>query len=103
MQQGMLDITIEYCAPCGYIPRVIELTAEVMQDRAVETYIRSWNLIPSRGGVFEVTVNGELLYSKKATGRHAEPGEIKTSLEAMLDTLRPAADEQSNTPNVSLS
>ena len=74
MQQGMLDITIEYCAPCGYTPRVVELTTEVMQDRAVETYIRSWKLIPSRGGVFEVTANGELIYSKKATGRHAEPG-----------------------------
>jgi selenoprotein W-related protein len=33
-------------------------------------------IIPSRGGVFEVTVDGELIYSKKATGRHAEPDEI---------------------------
>jgi selenoprotein W-related protein len=29
-------------------------------------------LIPSSGGVFEVTVGDELVYSKKATGRHAE-------------------------------
>lgn len=28
-------------------------------------------LVPSRGGVYEVTVDGELVYSKKATGRHA--------------------------------
>lgn len=27
-------------------------------------------------GVFDVTVDGELLYSKHATGRHAEPGEV---------------------------
>jgi selenoprotein W-related protein len=27
-------------------------------------------------GVFDVTVNGEMLYSKQATGRHAEDGEI---------------------------
>ena len=27
-------------------------------------------------GVFDVEVDGELLYSKKATGRHAEPGEV---------------------------
>lgn len=27
-------------------------------------------------GVFDVTVDGELLYSKKETGRHAEPGEV---------------------------
>ncbi len=29
-------------------------------------------LVPSSGGVFEVTVDGELVYSKKGTGRHAE-------------------------------
>jgi selenoprotein W-related protein len=27
-------------------------------------------------GIFDVTVDGEMLYSKHATGRHAEPGEI---------------------------
>ncbi len=28
------------------------------------------------GGVFEVTVDGRLIFSKKALGRHAKPGEI---------------------------
>ena len=27
-------------------------------------------------GVFDVEVDGELLYSKHATGRHAQPGEV---------------------------
>lgn len=30
----------------------------------------------SSGGVFEVTVNGKLVFSKKELGRHALPGEI---------------------------
>ncbi len=33
-------------------------------------------LAKSSGGVFEVTVDGKLLFSKKALGRHAEPGEV---------------------------
>ncbi len=41
-----------------------------------ESEIESITVIPSDGGRFEVTVNGELLYSKLQTGRHAEPGEI---------------------------
>jgi selenoprotein W-related protein len=41
-----------------------------------ESVIESITLLPSDGGVYEVTVNGQLLYSKKATGRHAEPGEV---------------------------
>ena len=33
-------------------------------------------LIPSGGGVFEVSVDDRLVFSKKALGRHAQPGEI---------------------------
>ena len=33
-------------------------------------------IVPSSGGVFDVVVNGELIFSKKNLGRHAEPGEV---------------------------
>ena len=33
-------------------------------------------IIPSRGGVYEVEVDGQLVYSKKATGRHADPDDV---------------------------
>jgi len=32
--------------------------------------------VPADKGRFEVTVDGELLFSKTALGRHAEPGEV---------------------------
>jgi selenoprotein W-related protein len=38
--------------------------------------IESLTLITGAAGVFDVTVDGERLYSKKETGRHAEPGEV---------------------------
>ena len=41
-----------------------------------ETKIASIRLIPSDGGRFEVTVGGELLFSKLKAGRHAQEGEI---------------------------
>jgi selenoprotein W-related protein len=41
-----------------------------------ERMIEEIKLTPSDGGRFEVTVNGQLLYSKLATHRHAEPGEV---------------------------
>lgn len=44
--------------------------------KAFETSIESLELVPSSGGVFEVEVNGSLVYSKKATGRHAGTGEV---------------------------
>lgn len=44
--------------------------------QAYEDRIQSITLVPSDEGRFEVTVDGELIYSKLTTGRHAEPGEI---------------------------
>jgi selenoprotein W-related protein len=41
-----------------------------------EHLVEEIKLIPSDGGRFEVTVSGQLMYSKLATHRHAEPGEI---------------------------
>jgi selenoprotein W-related protein len=33
-------------------------------------------LLEGSGGVFEVTQDGVLIFSKKALGRHAQPGEV---------------------------
>ncbi len=33
-------------------------------------------LIEGSGGVFEVIVDGDLVFSKKSLGRHAEDGEV---------------------------
>jgi len=41
-----------------------------------EHLIEEVKLIPSDGGKFEVSVNGQLWYSKLSTHRHAEPGAI---------------------------
>jgi selenoprotein W-related protein len=41
-----------------------------------EPEIETITLIPSDGGKYEIEVNGDLLYSKLETKRHAEPGEV---------------------------
>ena len=41
-----------------------------------EADIASVGLVPADGGRFEVSVNGELVFSKKQVGRHAEAGEV---------------------------
>jgi selenoprotein W-related protein len=66
------------------------LTTEILSERPLEIYIGSWNLIPSKGGLFEVTVNGDLIFSKKALGRHANPGEIRELIKEKLKQVRAA-------------
>jgi selenoprotein W-related protein len=46
--------------------------------RKYEAEIARLSLVPSDAGKFEVEVNGDLLFSKVRTGRHAEPGEVVT-------------------------
>jgi selenoprotein W-related protein len=42
-------------------------------------------LLPSSGGRFEVKVDDTLVFSKKALGRHAEPGEVANLVRAEID------------------
>jgi selenoprotein W-related protein len=52
----------------------VSLTDELLKN--YEHVIETITLVPSDGGRFEVTINGNLVYSKLQTHRHAEPGEI---------------------------
>ena len=52
----------------------MSLAEELLKN--YEHVIEGMTLVPSEGGRFEVSVNGQLLYSKLATHRHAEPGEV---------------------------
>ena len=45
--------------------------------------ISDLSLVPSRGGVFEVKVDGELVFSKKKTGRHANYDEVLASMRGL--------------------
>ena len=46
--------------------------------------IADLRLVTGDNGVFNVTVDGDLIYSKTQTGRHAEPGEV---LELFTDLM----------------
>ena len=50
-----------------------------------EHVIESVALVPSDEGRFEVSVNGNLVYSKLQTKRHAEAGEILNLVSKMVD------------------
>jgi selT/selW/selH-like putative selenoprotein len=51
------------------------LAAEIRKAKGIEA-----KLVRGGGGVFEVTANGQLIFSKKATGRFPEAKEILDKL-----------------------
>ena len=56
------------------MPRAVGLADELLQGWA--PIIETIELVSSSKGRFEVTVDGELVFSKATLKRHAEPGEV---------------------------
>jgi selenoprotein W-related protein len=50
----------------------------------LEHKIDEFTLIPGRGGVFEVVVGDELVYSKKETGEHTDYSAIAPAVRALF-------------------
>jgi selenoprotein W-related protein len=61
----------------------VSLADELLKN--YEHVIESVALVPSDGGKFEVSVNGNLIYSKLQTKRHAEAGEILNLVSKIVD------------------
>ena len=57
--------------------------ADLLHD--YQHVIEDVRLITGSKGVFDVRVDGELIYSKHALKRHAEPGEVHRLFAAHID------------------
>ena len=55
--------------------------------------IEDLHLIMGSKGVFDVRVDGELLYSKHETDRHAEPGEVLALFSELVGPDVPVYDK----------
>jgi selenoprotein W-related protein len=64
------------------VPRAVGLTDELLQGWA--PVIETIELIPASKGRFEVTLDGELIFSKADLGRHANPGEVAGIVRAKI-------------------
>ncbi len=49
-------------------------TADILHD--YQHVVSELELVTGSSGVFDVEVDDQLLFSKRAAGRHAEPGEV---------------------------
>jgi len=81
------SISITYCTVCNFLGRAAWLAQELLA--AVGDDVAGVTLIPGRGGIFEVRIDGQLLFSRKQAGRFPEPRDLKDALRAKL-ALPPA-------------
>ncbi len=68
-------IAITYCAQCRFVLRATWLTQELLMTFGED--LGEVALIPAGGGIFEVHLGDELLWSKKGQGRFPDSKELK--------------------------
>ena len=66
-----MDIEIIYCTMCNYKPAAARLAAELKKNFNVDA-----RLTQGSKGIFDVKVDGKLVYSKFETGRFPDDEEV---------------------------
>jgi len=68
-------VEITYCRQCRWLLRAAWMAQELLTT--FEDEIGGVTLIPGTGGIFEVTVDGETVWSRKGEGRFPDITELK--------------------------
>jgi len=72
-----MKLEIRYCGAWNYLPRASSLAAEIKKQRGIDA-----TLVRGSGGEFEVSVDGQLVFSKRKEHRFPELDEILSQLPA---------------------
>ena len=75
-------LSIEYCQVCNFRSRAAWLAQEVLS--ALEAELAGVTLVPGRGGIFEVRIDADVIFSHEREGRFPEPREIKDAVLSKL-------------------
>ncbi len=68
-------VEIQYCIQCQWLLRAAWIAQELLTT--FENEIGEVALVPGKGGIFEVRVDGEVIFSRKQEGRFPESKELK--------------------------
>lgn len=80
-------VEIEYCTQCRWLLRAAWMAQELLTT--FEADLTAVSLLPSTGGIFEVRLNGAVIFSRKAMGRFPESKELKQHIR---DVIAPERD-----------
>ena len=68
-------VEIQYCTQCRWLLRAAWVAQELLTT--FENELGEVALVPGTGGVFEVKVDGEVIFSREKEGRFPESKELK--------------------------
>lgn len=68
-------VEIQYCTQCRWLLRAAWMAQELLTT--FEQELGEVALAPGTGGIFEVKLDGEIIFSRKQEGRFPESKELK--------------------------
>jgi len=80
-------VELEYCTQCRWLLRAAWMAQELLTTFPGE--IGELALVPGTGGVFEVRVDDEIIWSRETQGRFPEIKELK---QLVRDRIAPGKD-----------
>ncbi len=87
-------VEIEYCTQCRWLLRAAWLAQELLTT--FEADLKALSLVPGTGGMFEVRLNGAVIFNRKQAERFPESKELK---QLIRDIVAPSRDlGHSDTP-----
>ncbi|WP_395244972.1 SelT/SelW/SelH family protein [Agromyces sp. MMS24-K17] len=81
------EIRIEYCTQCGWLLRAAWFAQELLTTFQAELLGGAVTLVPGTGGVFEVHVDGDRIWSRADDGGFPDIVELK---QRVRDRIAPA-------------
>ncbi len=79
-------VEIEYCTQCRWLLRAAWMAQELLTTFVED--LAEVALVPGTGGVFDIRLDGQLLFSRKDTGRFPEAKEVKQLIRDQIDPAR---------------
>ena len=79
-------VEIKYCSQCRFVLRASWMVQELLMTFGED--LGEVALVPGKGGIFEVRLDGECLWNKQQAGRYPEPKEIKQLVRDRIDPGR---------------
>lgn len=86
MSEGKPHLSITYCTQCNWLLRSAWMAQEVLSTFSIE--MGGVTLTPGTGGIFEIRLDGELIWERKRDGGFPDIKHLKQMVRDRIDPDR---------------
>lgn len=86
MDSAKPSVAITYCTQCNWLLRSAWMAQELLSTFSLE--LGAVTLVPGTGGIFEITIDGHLVWERKRDGGFPDVKALKQLIRDVIDPQR---------------